>query len=353
MIGPEAIIKDFSRLGEVFSELHENAHSRVNLPEEIKQLSDIIENSRFFNPWFIPPFVHFAFAAWAGALKPRKIEKWLSDYEALFDRKRPEQTVGIIMAGNIPMVGLHDLLCVLASGNHALIRLSGDDDRLIPAVLNLLCRINPEYERRFTINRELFKDFRAIIATGSNNTSRYFEYYFGKYPSIIRKNRNGTAILSGIESDEEIRSMADDIFMYFGMGCRNVSKVYVPEGYDITRLFNHCGHYSFLADMHKYMNNYDYQKSIFLINRVRHFDNGFLLIKEDPSFFSPVSVLHYQYYSPSDHPGNLMVGQTENIQCIVSCVREIKERVPFGLSQVPELWDYADKVDTMKFLLSL
>jgi hypothetical protein len=257
------------------------------------------------------------------------------------------------MAGNIPMVGLHDLICVLASGNHALIRLSSSDGILIPAVLKVLCNINPEFENKFSFVEGPLKNFDAIIATGSNNSSRYFDYYFGKYPHIIRKNRNGVAVLTGHETENDFKKLADDIFMYFGMGCRNVSKLYVPEGYNTEDIFQYFNDYSFLADLHKYRNNYDYQKSILLINRVKHLDNGFLLLKEDKSIMSPISVIHTETYHSAESLNHELQSKKDQIQCTVSTSRDIDSSIPPGRSQFPELWDYADGVDTLRFLLNL
>jgi len=353
MIYPDQIIHSFSSLGKEFltAYLYQDIKMEEKPPTG-SSLADLIGNSCYYNPWFIPSFVRFAFNAWAEALREEKVAHWISRYVAGLSKKNPA-TIGIVMAGNIPMVGLHDLLCILASGNHALIRLSNGDDHLIPAVLQVLCQINPEFNDQFSIAQGPLKNFDAIIATGSNNSSRYFDYYFGKYPHIIRKNRNGVAVITGKETDDDLRRLSDDIFMYFGLGCRNVSKLYLPDGFKIEDLIPFFEGYSFLSDMHKYRNNYDYQKSILLINRVSHLDNGFLLTKEDVTLMSPISVIHTESYHSIKLLNQQLHSLKEQIQCIVSCSKEVNSSIPPGRSQFPELWDYADGVDTMNFLMNL
>ena len=354
MIKPDRIIKDFALLGNKFDlALKGTDQEGLDKIETYNLLSKAIEQSYYNNPWFIPRFVRHSFSAWAQALKKDKIESWISKYKwEKYSLKKPVN-VAIIMAGNIPMVGLHDLLCVLASGNRALVKLSNSDNLLIPAVLKVLCHINPEYDRLFNFAEGPLMSFDAVIATGSNNSSRYFDYYFGKYPHIIRKNRNGIAVLDGNENEEELKKLADDIFIYFGLGCRNVSKLYIPQEYDIEGIFQHLSHYSFMSDLHKYRNNYDYQKSILLINRVPHSDNGFLLVKPDPSFISPISVVHTETYQSIGSLARQLSLDKDHIQCVVSGSRDLESAINPGRSQFPELWDYADGVDTMNFLANL
>ena len=316
-------------------------------------LHDAVERSFLQNPWFIPKFVRFSFKAWADALQEDKLAKWIAQYEPGLMKPSQPKTVGMVMAGNIPLVGLHDLLCVLSAGHNALIKLSGNDNELMPAVIRFLGSIGPGLQDRIRISDGPLKGFDAAIATGSNNSSRYFDYYFGRFPSIIRKNRNGVAVLNGNESEDELSGLADDIFMYFGLGCRSVSKLYVPEGYDFRKLLDAFSRYAFLADLHKYRNNYDYQKSIFIINNIPHLDNGFLLVKSDNTFISPISVIHTHTYPGNEALKFDLLTNSEQIQCIVANDRGIGDTVPFGKSQFPELWDYADGVDTMDFLLNL
>jgi hypothetical protein len=350
----EHIIYDFSVLGSEFSKAsgQEQIQPGGKMPRG-SLLSSEIENSYYYNPWFIPSFVRFAYSAWAEALKEEKIAQWIRKYMPKIEEDKSPASIGIIMAGNIPMVGLHDLICVLASGHHALIRLSSSEDHLIPAVLNTLTGIDAGLNTRFTLVQGLLKDFDAIIATGNNNSSRYFDYYFGRYPHIIRKNRHSVAIISGHETDEEMKKLARDIFMYFGLGCRNVSKLYLPEGLGIEEIMPFFEDYSFLADHNKYRNNYDYQKSILLINRIEHRDNGFLLTRDELSLMSPISVIHTETYHSIELLNKHLFQLQDQIQCIISCHKEVDSAIPPGQSQLPELWDYADGTDTMEFLLKL
>jgi hypothetical protein len=354
MISPEDLKIALTRLGTEFL--------NASIPKESKEadnsfnnsiLTEAADYSYYHNPWFIPAFVKFAYAAWAAALEKEKVELWISQYLSGTGLRNKPATVGIVMAGNIPMVGLHDLICVLASGHHALIRLSSSDDRLIPAVLKLLCEINPELDQQYTMAEGPLKNFDAIIATGSNNTSRYFDYYFGKYPHITRRNRNGVAVITGNETGEELRKLADDIFIYFGLGCRNVSKLYIPKGYRMEDLLPFFESYSYFSDKHKYRNNYDYQKSILLINRVPHLDNGFLLIKEEKSLMSAIAVVHTETYHSLESLNRHLNTIKGDIQCIVTSGKGIDSPIPPGKSQFPELWDYADGVDVMDFLMNL
>jgi hypothetical protein len=354
MLNSSHIIESFSRLGSLFRDASITqlpGHTYKN--KQVNRLESSIDEAFYQNPWFIPPFVKFSFSAWADALQEEKISTWLKRYDNPAVMKNSPRNVGIIMAGNIPMVGLHDLLCVLASGNHAIIRLSSSDKILIPAVLDLLCQIDPGFIGKFTFTDQPLKNFDAIIATGSNNSARYFHYYFEKYPHIIRRNRNGTAILTGNETDQSLRKLADDIFMYFGLGCRNVSKIYTPAGFNIQSLFPHFEQYSFLAQSHRYCNNYDYQKSILLINSIDHQDNGFLLFRNNHSLLSPVSVLNTEAYESAASLSEELLVEKENIQCVVSECNDFSSSISFGKSQFPELWDYADEIDTLQFLLNL
>lgn len=344
-------MNDLSYIAQAFSGLGQEMLKAAGHEEEV--LSGAIETAHLHNAWFIPGFVRHSFQSWAEALTREKIEKWLANYQSIGSARRKPEVIGLILAGNIPMVGLHDLLCVLASGNKALVKLSSQDRLLIPALMEVLVKIGPEFGDRVQFTDGPLRDFTAIIATGSNNSSRYFDYYFGKYPHIIRKNRNSVAVLTGKESALDLELLADDVFMYFGLGCRNVSKLYLPEGYPMEGLFQGFSKYSYFSDNHKYRNNYDYQKSILLINREKHLDNGFVLVKPDPTFISPISVIHTEEYPSLEMARLQLDANAEKIQCIVASGEFHGEAVPFGRSQYPELWDYADGVDTMQFLLNL
>jgi hypothetical protein len=309
-----------------------------------------IAAARSSNAWFTPQEVERSLNALSAMLNKDDLNAWFNGIKVTENPKK----IGLILAGNIPLVGFHDVLSVLATGNIALIKLSSSDDKLLPAVLKELCRIEPALEKQI-VYVERLKDFDAVIATGSNNTSRYFDYYFGKVPNIIRKNRTSIAVLTGEESKEDIVNLGHDLFDYFGLGCRNVSKIYLPENYDIKNFFEPLEQYNDIINHFKYNNNYDYNKSIYLVNSAKHFDNGFLLLKEDEGFSSPLAVLFYQRYQEINEVELVLNEQAENLQCIVT---KADLNIPtgilhFGESQYPKLWDYADNVNTIAFLNAL
>jgi len=293
-----------------------------------------------------------AVTATGHALNKPDLTKWLVNYA--LGETRNGKRIGLILAGNIPMVGFHDILCTLVTGNYALIKASSQDARLVRYVLEMLTAIEESFKDQYTFVERL-ENFDAIIATGSNNTSRYFEYYFGKVPHIIRKNRNSIAVLTGNETAEQLSSLGHDIFDYFGLGCRNVSKLLVPKGYIFNFFFESIEHYQPIINHHKYNNNYDYNKSIYLVNSDKHLDNGFLLLKEDSRLASPLAVLYFEYYDDLPSAELKLNEDSSQIQCVASSIHlNIKNQVVgFGKSQQPALWDYADGVDTMKFLVGV
>lgn len=311
------------------------------------QLGDYYESSSNYNPWFTKQFVKFALNDWAEALQKDKLEAWLTPY--LINDEIIAKRVGVVMAGNLPMVGFHDYLSVIMSGHQLIAKLSSDDLILIPLLHKIVSVFEPRLTDMAVFTRNQLKDFDAIIATGSNNTARYFEYYFGKYPNIIRKNRNGVAILSGEENEGELDNLAIDILTYFGLGCRSVSKLYIPENYNFKFLFLALEKHKYLANHNKYFNNYEYNKAIYLVNKVMHRDTGFMLFKEDSGLSSPISVVYYETYSNLEILQNSLLNKSQEIQCIIG---ENQEFV-FGSSQHPNLNDYADGVDTIAFLMSL
>jgi hypothetical protein len=336
---------------------------KLNHPDE--QMLAIIDSEQHYNAWFTPINTLNAVKAIGNMLNREDLATWLSlepgvqspeSKKAQDSRLKAQDSkkVGLILAGNIPLVGFHDVLCVLASGHHALIKASTQDARLIKYILNMLVEIAPEFEDSFSFVERL-ANFDAVIATGSNNTSRYFEYYFGKVPNIIRKNRNSVAVLTGKESTEQLFLLGHDIFDFFGLGCRNVSKLFVPKGYDFVPFFEAIEPHQPIINHHKYNNNYDYNKSIYLVNGDKHLDNGFLLVKEDERMASPLAVLYFEYYDDIDDAQIRLAGLSEQIQCIVSDTELHLDNqiVGFGESQKPQLWDYADGVDTMSFLTRL
>jgi hypothetical protein len=304
------------------------------------------------NAWFIPAFVDKAMDAIVqGYLDRNKLTAWLDQYPEV---KKPSR-VGIIMAGNIPFVGFHDFLSVFAAGHFALAKLSSRDEVLMKFVFRLMEDIDPRCLSHFEVVERLDR-FDAVIATGSNNTSRYFDYYFGKYPNIIRKNRNGTAVLTGEEGPEDLHKLGDDIFDYFGLGCRNVTKLYVPENYNFEPLLADSEERQELFEHHKYRNNYDYNYAVYLLNQEPILITKNLILKEDPSYLSRIACLHYEYYSGSEHLQERLQRDTESIQCLATRdgqLFSLPNEVSFGQTQVPGLFDYADGVDTLSFLTRL
>lgn len=298
------------------------------------------------NPWFTKKNTLSAVDGILQLLESSNFEAWINSYEI----KSQDKKVGLIMAGNIPFVGFHDLLSVVISGNIAMVKLSSKDDYLMRYLINLLTELSPAIAGYVQIVDRL-KNIDAVIATGSDNSSRYFDYYFSKFPNIIRKNRSSVAILTGAESNEDYEQLGIDVFQYFGLGCRNVSKLFIHENFDLTKLLASLESYSDILDHHKYSNNYDYHKSIFLVNREDHLDNGFILLKESEQMVSPISVLFYERYYNDAHLEQLLTENSLKIQCVVG--NHPKATIPFGKAQKPTVFDYADNVDTMDFLTNL
>ncbi|HAZ04051.1 MAG TPA: acyl-CoA reductase [Marinilabiliales bacterium] len=339
----QTIIKDFSALGS----------KMVTLSGEIEKepYTTVFQKANTDNPWFTFKFMAEAFRAVGQSLAPEKLEKWLSAYT--LPEKPAPKTIGLVLAGNIPLVGFHDILCTLVSGHNVLAKLSSKDQHLYSILKNLLTEINPVYDQRITFTDRNLQGMDAIIATGSDNSARYFDYYFAKYPHIIRKNRNSLAILAGDETDAELELLADDIFMYFGLGCRNVSMLWLPESFPIDRLFRSFEKYYPLIDHHKYGNNYEYQRAIKLLNQETFLDNNMVLLKEDARLASPIAVVHYQWYASPQKAINYIDFHGDKIQCVVSKTKWPFDSYELGAAQKPELWDYADQVDTLSFLLNL
>lgn len=312
-------------------------------------LEETLQKAEQQNAWFDRENCLFALKHWANLLEETSLKAWLSTY--LIEERTPKQ-VALILAGNIPMVGFHDLLCVLLSGHKAIVKLSSQDKVLLPFLIKKLEEITPEFKGTVCFTEERINDFDAVIATGSNNTARYFEYYFGKKPHIIRRNRNSVAVLTGKETPEELFQLGEDIFRYFGLGCRSVSKLFVPEDYDFVAFFEAIYPYHTLLDHQKYVNNYDYNKAVYLMSLFKLLENGFLLLKEDEKYASPIATLFYERYKDMATLNQRLEADREEIQCIISG-SDILHTVPFGQSQVPSLTDYADGVDTMAFLNSI
>ncbi|PKV66347.1 acyl-CoA reductase [Pontibacter ramchanderi] len=301
------------------------------------------------NPWFDEANVSAALQGIITLLDEQYLREWLYPYHL---KQVTPKKVGVVMAGNIPMVGFHDFLSVLLSGHFLLAKLSSDDDVLMRRLASMLVAIEPAFANQFEFV-DMLKEADAIIATGSDNTARYFEYYFAKRPHIIRKNRTSIGVLTGHEEEEDLRALGNDIFQYYGLGCRNVSKVYVPEGYTFDELFEANAQHHNILDHHKYQNNYDYNKSILLVNRVPHFDNGFLLVQESEQLVSPISVLFYETFTSLPDLRHKLAAVKDKTQCVVSAHGWLEGSIAFGEAQCPMPWDYADGVDTMAFLQRL
>jgi hypothetical protein len=327
--------------------------NRISLVVELGQfmLSDDAawqaakEKTFQFNPWFTPEFIDLSVNQIVTRfLQKPLLENWLETYDF---PAIPQTTknIGVVMAGNIPLVGFLDFLCCFLSGHKLFIKLSSKDAWLFPVITEFMIRKNPALEPFLQIV-PLLRGMDAYIATGSNNSARYFDYYFGKYPSLIRRNRSSIALLEGNETEEEMAKLADDVFLYFGLGCRNVTLIHVPVNYDFVPLLQAFRKYHWMADHHKYKNNYDYRLSLAILNKLYYMSNDNLLMLENDSPFSPIAVLHYAFYEDQGTWNSL--SRSGDIQCVVG-----RNYVPFGESQRPDLQDYADGADTMQFLRSL
>jgi len=309
----------------------------------------LIHLSQSHNGWYTPEQVYFAVQSWAQALTEQNLNQWLSKYDLSLAKPK---TVGLILAGNIPLVGFHDLLSVLVTGQKALVKTSSSDQKLLPFLAKYLVAVCPDLQNDITFVDGKLENFDAVIATGSNNTARYFEYYFKDKPSIIRKSRNSVAVLDGSESKEQLVALGEDIFRYFGLGCRNVSKLFIPKGYNFDLFFNGMFPHQDIIKYEKYANNYDYNKAVFLMSNFKLLDNEFLTIKEDSGYASPISSVFYEFYDDLSQVRSKLENDRDQIQCIVSNGL-IENSVAFGQTQKPALWDYADNVDTIQFLTGL
>ncbi len=316
-----------------------------NFDDNDTEFYAILKKSEIDNPWFTLENQKFALQQWVDLLSEENLKKWLNHYRFSNTPKK----VGLILAGNIPMVGFHDVISTVFSGNIPLIKLSSKDKLLIPYLLkkwNDFSENNVHYEIV-----ERLGNYDAVIATGSNNTARYLEYYFKNSMSIIRKNRTSVAVLKGDESDEELQNLAEDIFKYFGLGCRNVTRLFIPEEMKLDRLFENFIAFQSVINHNKYANNYDYNRAVFLLNQEKFWDNNFVLLRESDELFSPLSVINFSRYENIDQVKILLKDNEQNIQCVVAKPElEIPDSVNFGEAQKPALDVYADHVDTMQFL---
>lgn len=335
---------------DAFISLGKFLHKIGSKPDShLEDIAYVLSRAEAENGWFTQDSIKFSLKSWAAALSENNIAEWVSKYN--IENTNPK-TIAIIMAGNIPLVGFHDFLSVLITGNRVLVKLSSTDKVLLPFLAKYLIDQNPGFKDLIEFTEGRLKNFDAVIATGSNNTARYFDYYFGKYPHIIRKNRNSVAVLTGEETEIQLEALADDIFQYFGLGCRNVSKMYLPKDYDFDKLFNGVFSWKAIINNNKYINNYDYNKAVYLMDGKPLLDNEFLILKEDSGFSSPIAVVFYERYDSLESIQKELELQNEKIQCVVATAG-IPDEIAFGKAQHPELWDYADSVDTVEFLLNL
>lgn len=333
-------INAFAELGTILRESLEGRNNKYS-----GKIDNLIAGQQSKNPWFTPDNAKMALKAIAANLTHEKLVKWTGMYPELNADYQPV-VVAVIMAGNIPLVGFHDIISVLITGNRLIAKTSSKDPELPAAVAEILFDIDKRFRDMIDFTDGTLKDFDAVIATGSNNTSRYFEYYFGRHHSLIRRNRNSIAVITGGETPAELKNLGEDIFSYFGLGCRNVSKIFIPEDFDPETLKEHWAGWSHIISHTKYGNNYDYYKAVYLVNREYFHDSGFFLMKEEKGFASPVSVIFYEYYRRDEDLWSLLEPEKEKLQCVVG-----HGMIDFGKTQWPELWDYADNKDTIEFIL--
>jgi len=334
----ENLLSIFSKLGNELQNLSSEEYNRWQKEAEM------------YNKWFTSINVRLALDGIIYMLQKPQLEKWLSAYT--ISSAKASKKIGVLMAGNIPMVGFHDMLCVLISGNHLFAKLSSDDAVLLKKIAEKISSIDPLFKDKIHFVDRL-SGIDALIATGSDNTAKHFEYYFSKIPKIIRRNRVSVAVLTGKESDEELTLLGNDILQYYGLGCRNVSKIFIPKDMTLNKIYEAIEHKKEIINDLKYNNNYEYNRSIYLLKSILHLDNGFLITLETEDLISPIAVLYYEKYESLENVKTKLESQKEKIQCIVSKEGVIVNSVPFGSAQCPMPWDYADNVDTLEFLVNL
>lgn len=341
-------INGFVKLGEEFNLLLEGRAKTQAGTKLVELLPDLF----FRNGWYSEKNVRHRLLLIAGGLKKELLEQWLSGYS--FPVSIEPKNVGVILAGNIPLVGFDDFRCVLISGNIFSGKIPKDDKFLLPLVAAILIEIEPRFESQIVFIEDQFRGVDAIIATGSANSSRYFEHYFSRYPHVIRGNRNGVAVLTGTETKQDLALLGEDIFRYFGLGCRSVTKLFVPKDYNFNEFFESIFNWGEeVLNNNKYMNNYDYHKTLYLLSSIPLLDNNFILLKEDKALSSPPGVVFYEYYDSMAALSKKMDADASHIQCVISASNELLGALPFGQSQHTTPSDYADGVDVIKFLVSL
>lgn len=342
---------------------HITLESAIELTQQLRRLfapqtrslwSRTITEAYRENHWFIPQFIHYALDAWYSALSEDKVEQWLTKYKDALSEPRQPRKIGLILAGNIPLVGLHDILCVLVSGHTALVKPSSKDTRLIKFTVESLHATTPHLRSRLRIVENRLTEFDAIIATGSNATAQIFKQYFSRVPHIIRHSRTSIAVVTPEDDEAVLEALADDVFLYFGLGCRNVSKLYLPENLSLKKVIESFRRYEFLMECEPYRANYEYFYAGYTLNKIPHIATSFFIMKQESNkLFSPVSVVFYEFYQKPDQISTFIQANRKWLQCVVTTNKNLPLSTPPGTSQLPQLWDYPDEVDTMNFLLNL
>jgi len=340
----------FEKLGVIIHDLCTLKYSNLLSPELNKLFLEKLENQFVKNRWFTPFMLNNALTGIAYMLKKEHLDHFYKRYCSILENHHKIETIAVISAGNIPLSGFHDFFSVLITGNKLQSKLSNKDNELLPVIADILIYLYPELWKEKIEFTEKLSGFDKVIATGSNNSARYFEYYFGNYPLLLRKNRHGISALHGNETEEELKKLCSDLTLYFGLGCRSVTKLMLPIEYNFELLIKTISQNTeYLTDHHLYLNNLDYQKTIHLMNKIHYFDAGTMILTENKNLSSPISVLYYEYYSSTEDLKHSLVNQTENIQCIVTEIEEIAPRISFGVAQKPSLLDYPDNKDIVLF----
>jgi hypothetical protein len=344
----ESLVQAFCQLGLVMRNIGENkpweSFDIGITASEYDEFNALMGTLKHHNGWFTEEMIRKAIGNLGESLNKENLEQWCDQYT--FSKK--PKTIAVIMAGNIPLVGFHDFLCVLLSGNRIMAKMSSEDDKLLPVLAEFLICFYPEVKDFISFSDRNMKGFDAVIATGSNSSFLHFEQYFSKYPHIFRKNRTSIAILDGTESESQLKALGDDIFVFFGRGCRSVSHLLLPRSFEINKVFEHIVHQGAVVNNKKYGNNYDYNKAVHLMNQEKLLDNNFVLLKETKLLSSPLGMLYYHFYDDVDEVNSYCEEHKDSIQCRVGA-----GGLPFGTAQSPKLNDYADNVDTMQWLNSL
>lgn len=341
-------ISNFIELGFVLRDFTNNKNIDDKYQEFYDKFIKIVDNEYSYNQWFTKQNIIYSISSIANELTEQNLNFWLSKYNL---ENVSTKNIGVVTAGNIPLVGFHDFLSVLILNHNFIGKLSSKDNHLLKFIADLLIFINPNFKNKITFTDKL-SGFDAVIATGSDNSSKYFDYYFGKYPNLIRKNRTSVAVLDGNEMPEDIENLGVDIFSYFGLGCRNVSKIFIPKNYSLSKFYEPLEKFKDIINHNKYANNYNYNRTIYMMNNIKIFDNNFLILKEEISYSSPISVIYFEEYDDLKNVINKLNDNLQNLQCVVSN-QKIENAISFGQTQKPKLWEYADNVDTINFLTNL